>query len=121
MDSQPTASRLENAPHLREAIRLSYALVDIWVDSYERALSAVTVDIDDTVDVVHSRQQLSLFNAYYDEHCFLPIHVYDTERSRPVAVVLRPGKTPSGIGVRAYLHGLVRHIRRLTLLLRTGC
>ena len=29
------------------------------------------------------------FNAHYDERCFLPIHVYDTEKSRPVAVVLR--------------------------------
>jgi Transposase DDE domain group 1 len=110
--SQPTLSRLENAPHLREAIRLSYALVDIWMDSYVRAPSAVTLDIDDTVDVVHGRQQLSLFNAHYDERCFLPIHVYDTERSRPVAVVLRPGKTPSGIEVRAHLRRLVRHIRR---------
>jgi hypothetical protein len=110
--SQPTMSRLENAPHLREAIRLSYALVDIWMDSYARAPSAVTLDIDDTLDVVHGRQQLSLFNAHYDEHCFLPIHLYDTERSRPVAVVLRPGKTPSGTEVRAHLRRLVRHIRR---------
>lgn len=110
--SQPTLSRLENAPCLREAIRLSYALVDLWMDSYERAPSTVTLDIDDTVDVVHGRQQLSLFNAHYDEHCFLPIHVYDTERSRPVAVVLRPGKTPSGVEVRAHLRRLVRHIRR---------
>ena len=110
--SQPTLSRLENAPRLREVIRLSYALVDLWMDSYARAPSAVTLDIDDTVDVAHGRQQLSLFNAYYDEHCFLPIHIYDTERSRPVAVVLRPGKTPSGVEVRAHLRRLVRHIRR---------
>ena len=110
--SQPTLSRLENAPRLHEAIRLSYALVDIWMDSYARAPRAVTLDIDDTVDVVHGRQQLCLFNAHYDEHCFLPIHVYDTERSRPVAVILRPGKTPSGVEVRAHLRRLVRHIRR---------
>src|SRR6266540_6928349 len=110
--SQPTLSRLENAPRLHEAIRLSYALVDMWMDSYQQAPRAVTLDIDDTVDVVHGRQQLSLFNAHYDEHCFLPIHVYDTERSRPVAVILRPGKTPSGIEVRAHLRRLVRHIRR---------
>ena len=56
----------------------------------------MTLDIDDTVDVVHGQQQLSLFNAHYDERCFLPIHVYDTATSRPVAVLLRPGKTPSG-------------------------
>src|SRR6266568_3993372 len=70
------------------------------------------LDIDDTVDVVHGYQQLSLFNAHYDERCFLPIHVYDTERSRPVAVVLRPGKTPSGVEVRSHLRRLVRRIRR---------
>ena len=84
-------------------IRLTYALVDQWMASYALAPSRVTLDIDDTCDVAHGHQQLSLFNAHYDERCFLPIHVYDTEKSRPVAVILRPGKTPSGIEVRAYL------------------
>ena len=110
--SQPTLSRLENAPLLKDAIRLSYALVDQWMDSYECEPASVTLDIDDTCDVVHGHQQLSLFNAHYDERCFLPIHVYDTERSRPVAVVLRPGKTPSGVEVRAHLRRLTRHIRK---------
>jgi hypothetical protein len=110
--SQPTLSRLENAPSLKDAIRLTYALVDQWMASYEREPTSITLDIDDTCDVVHGYQQLSLFNAHYDERCFLPIHVYDTERSRPVAVVLRPGKTPSGVEVRAHLRRLVRHIRR---------
>jgi hypothetical protein len=27
---------------------------------------------------LHGHQQLSLFNAHYDERCFLPIHVYQT-------------------------------------------
>jgi hypothetical protein len=63
------------------------------------------------VDVVHSHQQLVLFNAHYDERCFLPIHVYDMATSRPVAaVLLRPGKIPSGIVVRAHLRRLVRRI-----------
>ena len=110
--SQPTLSRLENAPSLKDAIRLTWALVDQWMVSYEREPASVTLDIDDTCDVVHGHQQLSLFNAHYDERCFLPIHIYDTERSRPVAVILRPGKTPSGVEVRAHLRRLVRHIRK---------
>lgn len=110
--SQPTLSRLENAPSLKDAIRLTYALVDQWMASYGREPASVILDIDDTCDVVHGHQQLSLFNAHYDERCFLPIHVYDTERSRPVAVVLRPGKTPSGVEVRAHLRRLVRHVRK---------
>ena len=62
--------------------------------------------------VVHGHQQLSLFNADYDERCFLPIHVYDTATSRPVAVLLRPGKTPSGNEIRCHLRRLVRRVRR---------
>ena len=110
--SQPTVSRLENAPTLKDAIRITYALVDQWMDSYDNPPASVVLDIDDTCDVVHGRQQLSLFNAHYDERCFLPIHVYDTQRSRPVAMVLRPGKTPGGVEVRSHLRRLVRHIRK---------
>ena len=88
-----------------------YTLVDAWMDSYPCEPAFITLDIDDTCDVVHGHQQLSLFNAHYDERCFLPMHVYDTEKSRPVAVVLRPGKTSGGIEVRAHLRRLVRHIR----------
>ena len=62
---------------------------------------SVVLDIDDTVDVVHGHQQLAQWNAHYDERCFLPIHVYDTATGRPVVVILRPGKTPSGVEVRA--------------------
>ena len=79
--SQPTLSRLENAPTIRDAIRLTYALVDQWMDSYATAPDGVVLDIDDTCDVVHGHQQLSLFNAHYDERCFLPIHVYDARRA----------------------------------------
>ena len=109
--SQPTVSRLENQPDLREVIRLTYAMVDIYCASYPAPPGSVTLDIDDTVDVVHGHQQLSLFNAHYDERCFLPIHVYDTATSRPVAVLLRPGTTPSGKEVRGHLRRLVRRIR----------
>jgi hypothetical protein len=110
--SQPTISRLENAPGLRDTIRLTYALIDQWCASYRSPPGAVILDIDDTCDTVHGQQQLSLFNAYYDERCFLPIHVYDTDRSRPVAVILRPGKTPSGVEIRGHLRRLVRRIRQ---------
>jgi len=78
-------SRWENAPGLREVVRLSYVMVDIYCASYPHLPHAVTLDIDDSVDVVHDHQQRSLFNAHYDERRFQPIHVYDTATSRPVA------------------------------------
>lgn len=109
--SQPTMSRWENAADLREVMRMTYAMIDLYCASYGRPPRAVTLDIDDTVDVVHGHQQLALFNAHYDERCFQPIHVYDTATARPVAVLLRPGKTPPGTEIRSHLRRLVRRIR----------
>ena len=110
--SQPTMSRWENAPDLRTLVRLTHAMVDLWCASYRRPPQAVTLDIDDTADTVHGHQQLSLFNAHYDERCFLPIHVYDAETGHCVLTILRPGKTPDGKEVRAHLRRLVRRLRR---------
>ncbi len=110
--SRPTLPRLEKAPSLKDALRLSYALADQWMHSYECEPASVTLDFDDACDVVREHRQLSLFNTHYDERRFLPIHVYDTERSRPATVMLRPGKSPSGVEVRAHLRRLTRHIRK---------
>ena len=110
--SQPTISRWENAPTLKEIIRLTYALPDIWCSSYKTPPKAVTLDIDDTVDIVHGHQRLAVWNAHYDERCFLPIHIYDTATGRPVVVILRPGKTPSGEEVRNLLRRLIGRIRK---------
>ena len=110
--SQPTMSRLENAPSRIEVARMTAALVDIFCRSFPAPPTAITLDIDDTCDPVHGRQQMSLFNAHYDTRCFLPVHVYHVESGKPVAVLLRPGKTPSGTEVRILLKHLVRRIRR---------
>jgi hypothetical protein len=110
--SQPTMSRWENAPDLRTLIRMTHAMVDLWCSSHRRAPEAITLDIDDTADTVHGHQQLSLFNAHYDEYCFLPIHIYDAATGHCVLTILRPGKTPDGKEVRAHLRRLVRRIRR---------
>ncbi len=110
--SQPTMSRLENAPSSSEVGRLTAALVDIFCRSFASPPAAITLDIDETCDAVHGHQQLSLFNAFHDTRCFLPVHVYHVESGRPVAVLLRPGKTPSGVEVRTMLKHLTRRIRR---------
>jgi hypothetical protein len=98
--SQPTMSRLENAPSKIEIARAMAAMVDQFCKSYRRVPASITLDIDDTFDAVHGHQQLSLFNAHYDERCFLPIHIYEGSRGKPVAVILREGKTPAGVEVR---------------------
>jgi Transposase DDE domain group 1 len=110
--SQPTMSRLENAPTLRDLIQMSRGMVKLWCESHKRPPKAITLDIDDTADTVHGHQQMSFFNAHYDERCFLPIHIYDAETGHCVVTILRPGKTPDGKEVRAHIRRLVREIGR---------
>jgi hypothetical protein len=74
--SQPTISRLENAPDPHTLIRMSRGMVDFWCESHPHPPKGIVLDIDDTADTVHGHQQMSLFNAHYDERCFLPIHIY---------------------------------------------
>jgi hypothetical protein len=92
--------------------KLMAAMVDIYCASYPAPPKAVTLDIDDTCDVVHGYQQLSFWNGHHGERCFLPIHVYDTATGRPVAMLLRTGKTPSGAEAAGHIRRVVRHIRR---------
>jgi hypothetical protein len=110
--SQPTMSRWENAPDLRTLIRMAHAMVDLWCNSYQRVPKAITLDIDDSADTVHGHQQMSLFNAFHDERCFMPIHVYDAASGHCVLTILRPGKTPDGKEVRGHLRRLVHRIRQ---------
>ena len=100
--SQPTMSRLENAPSRIEVARMTAALVDIFCRSFPAPPSAITLDIDGTCDPLHGGQQLSLFHAHYDTRCFLPIHVFHGES----------GKTPSGPEVRTPFKHLVDRLRR---------
>jgi len=110
--SQPTMSRLENAPGRRALARMLAAMVDLFCDSWACVPKHIVLDIDDTWDAAHGAQQLSLFNAHYDGYGFLPIHIYEATSGKPVAAILRPGKTPSGREVRAILKHAVRRIRK---------
>ena len=45
-----------------------------------------------TDDATHGSQQLSLFHAYYDEYCYLPVHLYEAETGKLITTILRPGR-----------------------------
>jgi Transposase DDE domain group 1 len=109
--SQPTMSRLENLPGPTALKRMMAALVELFCDSFAAVPRRIVLDIDDTEDRVHGRQQLSAFHAHYDSRCFLPIHIYEAVTGRPVAVILRPGKTPDGAEVARVLRHVIRRIR----------
>jgi hypothetical protein len=109
--SQPTMSRLENLPTKTTLIRMMAAMVGLFCDSFAEVPRRILLDIDDTLDRVHGGQQLSLFHAHHDSRCFLPMHIYEAVTGKPVAVILRPGKTPDGAEVALVLRHLVKAIR----------
>ena len=109
--SQPTISRLENLPGPTALKRMMAAMVEVFCDSFEQVPRRIVLDIDDTEDRVHGGQQLALFNAYYDSRCFQPIHIYEATTGKPVAIILRPGKTPDGAEVTLVLRHVIGHIR----------
>jgi len=110
--SQPTLSRLENAPSWRELARMGLCMIDLFCDSFERVPERIVLDIDDTPDAVHGGQQLALFNAHYDNYCFQPIHIFDAATAKPVLSLLRPGKRPSGEEAARILDHVIARIRR---------
>ncbi len=112
LTSQPTLSRLENAPSWRELTRMGLSMIDLFCDSFERVPQRIVLDIDDTDAAVHGGQQLALFNAHYDEYCFQPIHIFEAATGTPVLSLLRPGKRPSGEEAARVLEHVIRRIRR---------
>jgi|SRR5665213_161572 len=109
--SQPTISRLENLPGATALKRMMAAMVEVFCDSFEQVPHRIVLDIDDTEDRVHGGQQLALWNAYYDSRCFQPIHIYEATTGKPVAIILRPGKTPDGAEVTLVLRHVIGRIR----------
>jgi Transposase DDE domain group 1 len=120
--SQPTMTRLENLPGPVACKRMMAAMVELFCDSFAAVPRRIVLDIDDTEDRAYGQQQLSLFNAHHDSRCFMPIHIYEATTGKPVAIFLRPGKTPDGIEVAMVLRHVVRAIRarwpRVEILIR---
>ena len=88
--SQPTMSRLENSVSRSDLYRIGLALLEAFIESYDQPPKKLTIDIDDTDDPAHGAQQLTLFHAYYDEYCYLPVHLYEGESGKLITTLLRP-------------------------------
>jgi hypothetical protein len=109
--SQSTMTRLENDVRRSDLYRLAQAFVDGFIASYKHAPEYIILDIDDTDDATHGAQQYSLFNAYYNEHCFMPLHIYEGQSGKLITTILRPGRTMKGEQVVSILKRVVKRLR----------
>ncbi len=120
--SQPTMSRFENRPSHGDLYRMAEVFVEQFIISYSEAPAVIVLDFDDTEDRVHGTQERALFNRYYDEYCFLPLHVYEGLSGRLITTILKP-KVLRGAQALALLRRLVERLRRAwskTLILFRG-
>jgi hypothetical protein len=117
--SQPTLSRFENAVGRRELVRMGGALARTVIERHRRRLRGkarlVTIDVDPTVDLAHGAQQLSLFNGYYGNNCYLPMLGFlsfnDESDQYLFAAVLRPGNSPDKKGAVGLLRRILALVR----------
>lgn len=110
--SQPTMSRFENALSSKDVYRIADALIEQFIASYDTAPEAIILDIDDTDDPTHGAQQLSLFNAYHDSYCYMPLFIFEGRSGKLITSILRPGKRPTGKEVRSIIKRVVQRLRR---------
>jgi hypothetical protein len=109
--SQPTMSRFENAPSARELYQIARTLVDVFIDSYDSPPKGIIIDIDDTDTPTYGAQQMTLFNNYHHNHCYMPMHIYEGTSGKLIAAILRPGKRPSGREIVSIVKRIVKRIR----------
>jgi hypothetical protein len=98
LGSQPTLSRWENAPSVREIIRLQDALLDWFVSvcgEQVRKRGEILLDVDSTDDPTHGQQQLSFFNGGYGQHMYHPLLVFERHTGCLLAARLRRGTAAS--------------------------
>jgi len=109
--SQPTMSRLENTVKKTDLFRLGKFLVDVFISSYSEAPSVIILDCDDTNNDTYGQQELALFNNFYNEHCYMPIHIYEGLSGKLVTTILRPGRRNKQANIARLLQKLISYLR----------
>lgn len=112
--SQPTISRLENAPGTRGCYRIARAIGEIYIRERTKlgVAQRVLLDFDSTDDPTHGEQEGSYYHGYYEQHMYHPLLVFDGDTNQLVTAVLRPGNTHASRGAVAILRRIVDKLRQ---------
>ena len=110
--SQPTMTRLENHVGHKELYAIGDLFIENFLDSYESAPGSIIVDLDDTNANTYGAQQLTLFNNYYGEYCYMPLLAFDAATGRLILPMLRPGRVNKRLNVCGLMKRLVTKMRK---------
>ncbi len=110
--SQPTMSRFENSLSKKELYNIAVAFLDVFINSFDREPEIIILDSDDTNTNTYGGQQLTLFNEYYHEYCYLPLHIYEGISGKLITTILKPGKRSKSIDVFAIMKRIISYLRQ---------
>jgi len=112
LGSQSTMSRLENMVGNADLYKIGEQMVDVFMDSYASQPKVIILDCDDTNNNTYGQQQLSLFNNYYHDYCYMPLHIYEGLSGKLVTTILKPGRRNKQNNIASLLKKLVARLRR---------
>jgi len=110
--TQPTMCRLENQPGKKELYLMAKAFVDNFIASYESAPGIIIIDSDDTDSLTYGQQELALFNTYYGDNCYMPLHIYEGITGKLITTILKPGRRSKSINVFAIHKRIIAYLRK---------
>jgi hypothetical protein len=91
---------------------MAEVFVNQFISSYSSQPKAIILDCDDTSAITYGGQQLSLFNTYYGDNCYMPLHIYEGFSGKLIATILKPGRRSKGLNVHAILKRVVLRLRQ---------
>jgi hypothetical protein len=112
LSAQPTMSRFENQPGPVELYKIAKAFVDNFIASYQSAPGIIVIDADDTSSITYGQQQLTLFNNYYGDYCYMPLHIYEGFSGKLITTILKPGRRSKSVDVFAILTRIIGYLRQ---------
>lgn len=110
--SQPTMSRFENSISRSDLYRIAECFAQNFIDSYTDEPEVIILDSDDTNYTAYGKQLEIVYNGYYGEDCFMPLHIYEGLSGKLITTILKPGRRSKATNVYAILKRVVQFIRR---------
>ena len=108
--SQPTMTRLENHIDSKTLYKIGKLFLKEYADSFAKAPKHIIIDADDTNADTYGAQELSLFNDYYGEYCYMPLLLFDGLTGRLILAILRPGRTNKSLNVSRILERVFERV-----------
>ena len=105
-------TRLENRLSRKELFDIGEAFINDFIASYDSEPDSIIIDADDTNADTYGAQQLTLFNAYYGEYCYMPLLLFEGRSGKLILPVLRPGRGNKAINIAGLLKRLILKLRK---------